>query len=97
MPRGTGIVTRRPLILQLVYTPSRREKTPAETNGYLNEDEDAPRDSDEWGVFLHIKNKMFTDFDEIRQEIENETERVTGRNKVGVLIESKQAFRKTMD
>jgi dynamin 1-like protein len=83
LPRGTGIVTRRPLILQLVYTPSRREKTPTELNGYTNgDDEGSPKDADEWGVFLHVKNKVFTDFDEIRQEIENETERITGRNKV---------------
>jgi hypothetical protein len=43
-----------------------------------------PKDADEWGVFLHVKNKIFTDFDEIRQEIENETDRVTGKNKVGL-------------
>ncbi len=30
---------------------------------------------------MHVKNKVFTDFDEIRQEIENETDRVTGKNK----------------
>ncbi len=41
-----------------------------------------PKDADEWGVFLHIKNKLFTNFDEIRQEIENETDRMTGKNKV---------------
>uniref|UniRef100_A0A673GC76 Dynamin-1-like protein n=1 Tax=Sinocyclocheilus rhinocerous TaxID=307959 RepID=A0A673GC76_9TELE len=34
-----------------------------------------------WGKFLHTKNKIYTDFDEIRQEIENETERVSGNNK----------------
>lgn len=35
---------------------------------------------DEWGKFLHTK-KAFTDFDEIRKEIENETERMAGSNK----------------
>lgn len=35
---------------------------------------------DEWGKFLHTK-KAFTDFDEIRSEIENETERMAGSNK----------------
>jgi hypothetical protein len=35
LPRGTGIVTRRPLILQLIYTP----KGECNTNGYLNSDE----------------------------------------------------------
>ena len=35
----------------------------------------------EYGEFLHCKGKNFTDFDEIRQEIEAETCRVTGSNK----------------
>ncbi|XP_010145195.1 PREDICTED: dynamin-1-like protein, partial [Eurypyga helias] len=38
-------------------------------------------DAEEWGKFLHTKNKIYTDFDEIRQEIENETERISGNNK----------------
>uniref|UniRef100_A0A8D8E749 Dynamin n=4 Tax=Culex pipiens TaxID=7175 RepID=A0A8D8E749_CULPI len=57
LPRGSGIVTRRPLILQLI-------------NGTI-----------EYGEFLHQKGKKFSNFDEIRQEIEAETDRVTGSNK----------------
>ncbi len=39
LPRGTGIVTRRPLILQLVYTPKRdKEKSPMQ-NGHGSDDE----------------------------------------------------------
>ncbi|KAM4712185.1 dynamin-1-like protein isoform 3-T3 [Anableps anableps] len=71
LPRGTGIVTRRPLILQLVHVDP--------GDGRKNEDEG--RDVEEWGKFLHTKNKIHSDFDEIRQEIENETERVSGNNK----------------
>ncbi|XP_058252643.1 dynamin-1-like protein isoform X3 [Hemibagrus wyckioides] len=72
LPRGTGIVTRRPLILQLVHVdPEDRRKT-SEENGV---------ESEEWGKFLHTKNKIYTDFDEIRQEIEAETERISGTNK----------------
>ncbi|XP_036373746.1 dynamin-1-like protein isoform X4 [Megalops cyprinoides] len=72
LPRGTGIVTRRPLILQLVHVdPEDRRKT-SEENGVEGE---------EWGKFLHTKNKIYTDFDEIRQEIETETERISGNNK----------------
>ncbi|KAM9470059.1 dynamin-1-like protein isoform 2-T2 [Clarias gariepinus] len=68
LPRGTGIVTRRPLILQLVHVdPEDRRKTSVE--------------GEEWGKFLHTKNKIYTDFDEIRQEIESETERISGNNK----------------
>ncbi|XP_041440883.1 dynamin 1-like L homeolog isoform X2 [Xenopus laevis] len=73
LPRGTGVVTRRPLILQLVHVSSDdRRKTSGDENGV---------EADEWGKFLHTKNKIYTDFDEIRQEIENETERISGNNK----------------
>ncbi|XP_062404348.1 dynamin-1-like protein isoform X2 [Sardina pilchardus] len=72
LPRGTGIVTRRPLILQLVHVdPEDRRKT-GEENGI---------DGEEWGKFLHTKNKIYANFDEIRQEIETETERISGNNK----------------
>ncbi|XP_050088671.1 dynamin-1-like protein [Anopheles aquasalis] len=73
LPRGTGIVTRRPLVLQLVYTPlDDREHRSAEHGTVAVE---------EWGRFLHIKNKVFTDFNGIREEIENETDRMAGGNK----------------
>jgi dynamin 1-like protein len=62
LPRGQGIVTRRPLILQLIHTP---------------EGSSVAR---EWGQFLHI-DKKFTDFEDIRREIEQETFRVAGQNK----------------
>lgn len=35
----------------------------------------------EWGEFLHRPNEPFHDFDKIREEIEKETDRITGRNK----------------
>uniref|UniRef100_A0A668VD71 Interferon-induced GTP-binding protein Mx n=1 Tax=Oreochromis aureus TaxID=47969 RepID=A0A668VD71_OREAU len=57
LPRGSGIVTRRPLVLQLMNSPT------------------------EYAEFLHCKGKKFTDFDEVRQEIEAETDRATGANK----------------
>uniref|UniRef100_A0A669DSV5 Dynamin-1-like protein n=1 Tax=Oreochromis niloticus TaxID=8128 RepID=A0A669DSV5_ORENI len=71
LPRGTGIVTRRPLILQLVHVD------PGDTRKH----DEGGIDTEEWGKFLHTKNKIYTDFDEIRQEIENETERISGNNK----------------
>ncbi|KAF9483003.1 hypothetical protein BDN70DRAFT_800459 [Pholiota conissans] len=66
LPRGQGIVTRRPLVLQLINTPEPTESSP---NSYR-----------EWGQFLHI-DKKFTEFSEIRKEIEQETFRVAGQNK----------------
>lgn len=35
----------------------------------------------EFGEFLHCRGKKFADFDEIRKEIEAETDRITGSNK----------------
>lgn len=74
LPRGTGIVTRRPLVLQLIQVA--RDDTEGRTleNGEVVK-------AEEWGKFLHTKNKIYTDFDEIREEISNETERMGGTNK----------------
>ncbi|XP_030270455.1 dynamin-2 isoform X4 [Sparus aurata] len=57
LPRGNGIVTRRPLILQLVNSKA------------------------EYAEFLHCKGRKFVDFEEVRLEIEAETDRITGSNK----------------
>ncbi|XP_036378890.1 dynamin-2 isoform X2 [Megalops cyprinoides] len=57
LPRGSGIVTRRPLILQLVNSKA------------------------EYAEFLHCKGRKFVDFEEVRAEIEAETDRITGSNK----------------
>uniref|UniRef100_A0A8C8A401 Dynamin-1-like protein n=1 Tax=Oryzias sinensis TaxID=183150 RepID=A0A8C8A401_9TELE len=70
LPRGTGVVTRRPLILQLVHVDAGDARNNEDGGG-----------SPEWGKFLHTKSKIFTDFDEIRLEIEQETERISGNNK----------------
>uniref|UniRef100_A0A8C5CS52 Dynamin-1-like protein n=1 Tax=Gadus morhua TaxID=8049 RepID=A0A8C5CS52_GADMO len=77
LPRGTGVVTRRPLILQLVHVDP-GDVVARNTNDGSNT---VSREGEDWGKFLHTKNKIFTDFEEIRQEIENETERVSGSNK----------------
>ncbi|XP_042083555.1 dynamin-1-like protein isoform X2 [Haplochromis burtoni] len=72
LPRGTGVVTRRPLVLQLVHIDQEDRRKPTEENGI---------DGEEWGKFLHTKNKIYADFEEIRHEIETETERISGSNK----------------
>ncbi|XP_061378778.1 dynamin-1-like protein isoform X8 [Danaus plexippus] len=73
LPRGPGIVTRRPLILQLVYSPKDSKEHRSAEEGTVN--------LDEWGKFLHTKDKIYSDFDEIRKEIERETDRMAGSNK----------------
>ncbi|KAI8909702.1 Dynamin central region-domain-containing protein [Gorgonomyces haynaldii] len=79
LPRGSGIVTRRPLILQLINRPASGDqaKTPIEKS---SAPADAAENPDEWGEFLHAPGKRFHNFNEIREEIEKETERSTGKN-----------------
>ncbi|KAF2220702.1 Dynamin central region-domain-containing protein [Elsinoe ampelina] len=80
LPRGTGIVTRRPLILQLI---NRAPPGKPQTNGTSEAVEgtsDKESNVDEWGEFLHIPGQKFHDFNKIREEIVRETESKTGRN-----------------
>ncbi|RYR19632.1 hypothetical protein Ahy_B03g064486 isoform B [Arachis hypogaea] len=60
LPRGSGIVTRRPLVLQL---------------------HKIDEGSREYAEFLHLPRKRFTDFAAVRKEIQDETDRETGRTK----------------
>ena len=36
-------------------------------------------DEDEFAIFTHVKDRLYTDFHEIRQEIEAETDRLGGK------------------
>ncbi len=76
LPRGTGIVTRRPLILQLF---NKRSKAGPGSNNSLIE-LTGENNQDEWGEFLHVPGKKFYNFDDIRNEIVAETDRKTGKN-----------------
>ncbi|OBZ75335.1 Vacuolar protein sorting-associated protein 1 [Grifola frondosa] len=80
LPRGTGIVTRRPLVLQLIN----RKPTSPQPNGVAAKDHkadgDAAANPDEWGEFLHLPGEKFYDFNKIRAEIVRDTEAKTGRN-----------------
>jgi GTP-binding protein EngB required for normal cell division len=58
LPRGSGIVTRRPLVLQLNHLPH----------------------GEDHAIFGH-SSRTYTDFTEVRAEIERETDRVCGKNK----------------
>ncbi|XP_072985645.1 phragmoplastin DRP1E-like [Typha latifolia] len=60
LPRGSGIVTRRPLVLQLHKTEEGQQ---------------------EYAEFLHQPKKRFTDFSLVRKEIQDETDRLTGKTK----------------
>ncbi|XP_072967351.1 phragmoplastin DRP1E-like [Typha angustifolia] len=60
LPRGSGIVTRRPLVLQLQQIEEGQQ---------------------EYAEFLHLPRKKFTDFGLVRNEIQDETDRMTGKTK----------------
>ncbi|KAM2028115.1 hypothetical protein ACFX1T_020309 [Malus domestica] len=60
LPRGSGMVTRRPLVLQLHKTEQGMQ---------------------EYAEFLHLEKKRFTDFSAVRREIQDETDKITGRSK----------------
>ncbi|PHH91267.1 hypothetical protein CDD83_1129 [Cordyceps sp. RAO-2017] len=78
LPRGSGIVTRRPLILQLINVPDEDGAADPSSDPYSSPS--AARRS-EWAEFHHIPNRRFTDFSDVKREIENETSRVAGNNK----------------
>jgi len=119
LPRGTGIVTRRPLILQLIHVDeedddeeegedvddeeegertrnARNRDNETLSNNHITRRRHQQADSkshassssvisngvaEEWGEFLHIPGRKFYDFNQIREEIVRETDRVTGTNK----------------
>jgi GTPase SAR1 family protein len=60
LPRGSGIVTRRPLVLQLHKTDGGQS---------------------EYAEFLHAPRKRLSDFAAVRKEIQDETDRITGKSK----------------
>ncbi|KAA8595093.1 hypothetical protein FQN60_012228 [Etheostoma spectabile] len=77
LPRGSGIVTRRPLILQLVNSKvGKLFLSIALSHVYISHLFHV-----EYAEFLHCKGRKFVDFDEVRLEIEAETDRITGSNK----------------
>ncbi|KAF8590493.1 VpsA protein [Ramaria rubella] len=81
LPRGTGIVTRRPLILQLINRPMPARPV---TNGISEKQkpngDDSQINEHEWGEFLHLPGEKFYDFSKIRAEIVKDTEAKTGKN-----------------
>ncbi|EJD06120.1 uncharacterized protein FOMMEDRAFT_18306 [Fomitiporia mediterranea MF3/22] len=79
LPRGTGIVTRRPLVLQLINRPAPQVNGASpQPNG--SADAAGVENKTEWGEFLHLPGEKFYDFNKIRAEIIRDTEVKTGRN-----------------
>lgn len=73
LPRGTGIVTRAPLILQMIrYNYEDRQSMLKITEN---------DNIEEWACFLHQPGIIYHNFDEIRYEIDNRTDKIAGSNK----------------
>lgn len=127
LPRGSGVVTRRPLVLQLYSVPSRvserkdeesidhqqhgdshpfypleeeqshitgrserrgdRNHHRSRHDNHVSYAESEESEPEEWGEFLHLPGEKFFDFAAIRDEIQRETDRITGTNK-GISKES---------
>ena len=68
------MVTRRPLVLQLINVPS--EDNTAEPHTATGVERNG-----EWAEFHHLPGRRFEDFALVRQEIEAETARIAGINK----------------
>lgn len=126
LPRGTGIVTRRPLVLQLIHVDSVPAPRPNDIVDPISNDTEVnledhlrrSRDRDlalpspqpqsqplspsEYGEFLHVPNRRYYLFAEIRREIELETLRIAGLNKgisrlpINLKIYSKNVLNLTM-
>ncbi|KAI0599315.1 dynamin-A [Biscogniauxia sp. FL1348] len=77
LPRGSGIVTRRPLILQLINV----EEDSSEPDLHAAYRSPTQARRSEWAEFHHIPSRRFTDFADVKREIESETSRVAGNNK----------------
>lgn len=81
LPRGTGIVTRRPLVLQLVNRrPGINKNDQLQVNKVNDKGEASENNLEEWGEFLHLPGKRFYNFEEIREEIVRDTNAKTGEN-----------------
>ncbi|CAA9988476.1 dynamin-like protein, putative [Plasmodium knowlesi strain H] len=67
LPRGEGIVTRRPIEFRLIH---------------IKEDSEIKH----WAIFEDDKSKKFTDFNKVREHINNLTDELAGKNK-GIIDE----------
>ncbi|KAL8851400.1 MAG: hypothetical protein Q9221_003671 [Calogaya cf. arnoldii] len=81
LPRGSGIVTRRPLILQLINVPSERDDKPDNDDVHIPHTSASVAGQGEWAEFSHLGGQKFRDFSAVKREIEHETARIAGSNK----------------
>ncbi|CAE8597978.1 unnamed protein product, partial [Polarella glacialis] len=82
LPRGSGIVTRRPLILQLRTTRQPPQNQPDSSTADSSAAGQPVADNQrEWAEFEHLPGEQFSSFEAVRREVERETERVCGSHR----------------
>ena len=82
LPRGTGLVTRCPLELQLINVSASKAAAAAAAMAAASAPSGNSSEPLEWAEFGHIAGRRrFTDFSEVRAEILRQTERLAGANK----------------
>jgi dynamin 1-like protein len=68
-------------VLQLINIPSARTDKSEDDAVHIPHTPESVAGQEEWGEFNHIPGRRFYDFQEIKREIENETNRIAGANK----------------
>lgn len=67
--------------MQLINIPSTRTDRSEDDAVHIPHTPESVAGQEEWGEFNHIPGRRFYDFQEIKREIENETNRIAGANK----------------
>lgn len=82
LPRGSGVVTRRPLLIQLVkMAKTGAQNGEKEKKGGKEKQKEGQGQDVFWVEFLHRPGEKFADVASIRDEIQAETDRSAGTNK----------------
>ena len=87
LPRGMGIVTRRPLVLQMIKAPCKKVILGSKHDSWADKIQNpnkatVPDQSfDTWAQFLHRGDTIYTNMDSIQKEIIDDTNKKCGSNK----------------
>jgi len=82
LPRGTGMVTRAPLVIQMIRYTEETKKSMLMSNNFDNsENSENSENITEWVEFLHKPNYYYSNFDSVSKEIEHTTNDLTKTNK----------------
>ncbi|KAL5256597.1 hypothetical protein ACHWQZ_G011744 [Mnemiopsis leidyi] len=87
LPRGMGIVTRRPLVLQMIKAPCKKVIRGSNHDSWAEKVQNPTKLSvpdqsfETWAQFLHRGDMIYTNMDSIQKEIIDDTNKKCGSNK----------------